>query len=120
MFSGIPIEKGAVISVVLLIFLFVNVIVLIAVFLDLMFGFTTKSFIKNTTPYLKIKNYDLLTPVFEDLKLQFNRNDVELMVSNSEQINAFAVGNFKKQYVIITKGLVSCYLMANKGNIKKF
>ncbi|GMO60675.1 MAG: hypothetical protein Ta2D_06260 [Rickettsiales bacterium] len=119
-FTGIPLATNSIISIVLLIFLFINVIVLLALIADLLFGFTTQSYIKSTTPYLKIKNYDLLTKGFEDLKLQFKTPNVELRVSNEDQINAFAVGCMQKKCIVITKGLVSAYLMNCKGNIGQF
>ncbi|MDR3289733.1 MAG: M56 family metallopeptidase [Rickettsiales bacterium] len=120
MFAGIPLEKKSIISIVLLIFLFINLMVVLALIFDLMCGFTTKAYIKNTIHYLKIKNYELLTKDFEELKLQFKMPKVELRVSNSEEINAFAVGSFHKKYIVITKGLVSTYLMANKGKLPVF
>jgi Zn-dependent protease with chaperone function len=118
--SGISIEDRSVISIVLLIFFLVNLIVLLSAFLDLLFGFTTKSYIRGTIPYLKLKNYDIMTPIFEEIKGQFNRQDVQLVISDSQENNAFAVGSFKRHYIVLTKGIVTTYLMEHRGNTKLF
>jgi Zn-dependent protease with chaperone function len=79
---------------------------------DLLFGFSTKSFLTNAQDYKKLKAYnEAFSEIFEDLKKRFNRPNVRLLIADSTQENAFAVGNMKHQYIIITKALISTYLM---------
>jgi Zn-dependent protease with chaperone function len=120
MLAGIKIDKDSIVSLILLIFLFINVLVIVIVVCDMLFGFTIKFYTKTTVPYLKVKNYNILTDAWEDLKLQYNKPTAELRVSDAQNINAYAVGNLKKQYVVITKGIVSAYLMENPGNLQEF
>ena len=83
--------------------------------IDFLFGLSTKHFLKGTKNYKDLKDYDIFDDVFNDIKLQFNKQNVKLLISNSEEVNAFAVGNLGKQYIVITKGLISAYLIQMKG-----
>ncbi|MDR0423343.1 MAG: M48 family metalloprotease [Rickettsiales bacterium] len=115
-YAGIPIENKSIITIISLIFLFVNGFTFVSIVFDFLFGWSTKHYIKSTTPYLKIKNYDFLTPVIEDIRLQFNKPDVQLMIEKTNTINAYAVGNLRKQYVVLTEGIIYKYLLENKDN----
>jgi len=82
---------------------------------DFLFGFSSRHFLKNTREYTKLKDYDILEGIFEDIKLQFNNHNVKLLISSSDEANAFAIGNMRKQYIVLTKGLITTYLIQMKG-----
>ena len=108
------IKSDSTLTVVLLMFLIVSCLMILLMLIDYLFGISTRHFLKNTKEYTKIKNYDVLEGVFEDIKLQFTKPNVKLLIEDSTESNAFAVGNMGKQYIVITKGLISTYLMELK------
>ena len=107
------IKSSSILTIVLLTFFIVSCLMIFIMFLDYLFGFSSRHYIKGTKEYTKIKNYDAMTDIFEDIKLYFNRPNVKLMILNSTDVNAFAIGNMKKQYVVLTTGLITQYLMEN-------
>lgn len=109
------IKSDSALTIVLLTFFIVSCVMVIIMLFDYLFGFSSKHFLKNTKDYTKLKNYDVLTGIFEDIKLQFNKPNVKLLISSSDEENAFAIGNMGKQYIVITKGLLTMYLMELKN-----
>jgi Zn-dependent protease with chaperone function len=115
-YVGVPIQNKSLITITSLIFLFVNTFTILSIFFDFVFGWSTKHYIKATVPYLSVKNYDFLTPIIDDLRLQFNKPEVQLMIEKSNEINAFAVGNLHKKYVVLTEGILYKYLLENRDS----
>ncbi len=109
------IKSDSTLTVVLMMFFVISVVMIIIMLFDFLFGFSSKHFLKDTKEYTKLKDYDILEGVFEDIKLQFNKHNVKLLISSSDDANAFAVGNMGKQYIVLTKGLITTYLMQMKG-----
>ena len=109
------IKSDSTLTVVLMMFFIMSIVMIIIILLDYLFGFSSKHFLKGTKEYTKLKDYDIFEETFEDIKLQFNKRNVKLLISSSDDANAFAVGNMGKQYIVLTKGLITTYLMQMKG-----
>lgn len=112
---GKYVKSNSVLTIVLLMFFIVSCLMLIIMVFDYIFGFSSRYFLKNTKDYKKLKDYDVLDIPFDDIKLRFNKPNVKLFISNSEIPNAFAIGNMGKQYIVITRGLISTYLLKMKN-----
>ena len=97
------IDTQSIVSIILFVFFLVSCLMNFIILLDFLFGFSH--------PYEKFKEYEILTNIFNEIKMVFNRPNVKLLISNSGKVNAFAVGNMKKQYVVLTQGLVNKYLL---------
>jgi len=108
------INSNSVTTLILLALFITSCITVLAIICDFLFGFSTRFFVKNTKEFHKIKNYDVMERVFDDVKLQFNQPNVKLLISNSSEVNAFAIGNMGKQYIVLTMGIVSQYLIGSK------
>lgn len=102
-------------TLILLMFFIVSCFMIIIMLFDFLFGLSTKHYVKTAKDYKKLKDYDILETPFEDVKSQFNKPKVKLLISSSEESNAYAIGNMGKQYIVITKGLISTYLLQMKG-----
>ncbi len=111
------VKSDSTLTIILLVFFIVSCIMIIVMLFDLLFGFSTKYFLRDTKEFTKIKNYQILNDIFEDVKLRFNKPNVRLMISNSSEVNAFAIGNLGKQYIVITNGLISEYLIQLKDRM---
>lgn len=104
---------------IFLILFFVSFFMLFYLFLDLLFGFAIKSSLKNCTPYNKIKDYDFLSKIFEEVKEKFAQNNVALYIKKSDEINAFAVASFGRKAIVLTSSLIDHYLEKSQ-NPKEF
>jgi len=111
--SILAIDSGAFakfkLAFLLLIFA-VSFLMLFFLFLDMLFGFSVRSSLKNCIPYEKIKDYDFLTDLFDQVKNKFGVRNVRLYIKKSDEVNAFAVSSFHKRRVVLTKGLINHYL----------
>jgi Zn-dependent protease with chaperone function len=97
-------------SFLFLLFL-VSFLMLIYLFLDFIFGFSIKSSLKGCTRYEKIKDYDFLSEIFDQIKNKFGEKNVKLYIKNSNEINAFAISSFNSKIIVLTRGLISHYLV---------
>ncbi len=102
----------------LIIFL-VSFFMLCYLVLDMLFGFAMRASLKNCTRYEKIKDYDFLSKIFEEVKEKFGEKNVKLYVKNSDEINAFAVASLGGKAIVLTSGLINHYL-TNSENPKEF
>lgn len=105
------IETESIIAIILLMLFLVSCVTNIIIIFDFIFGFSSRKFLKNTENCENLKDYLFLIYPFQEIKAKFNRNDVKLLISDSQDINAFAIGNMKKQYIVLTKGLITKYVM---------
>ena len=97
-------------AVMLLLFL-VSFLMLIYLALDFLFGFSYRASLKGCTRYEKIKDYEFLTELFNQVKSKFNEENVKLYVKNSDEVNAFAVSSVGGKAVVLTRGLINHYLV---------
>ena len=113
-FGSKYIETKSIITIVLLVFFIVSCLMVLVMFFDFLFGFSVKGVVKGMKEYNKVKNYDILEKIFSEIKEQFNNKNVKLLISDSTEENAYAVGNMSRQYIVLTKGLVNLYLLELK------
>lgn len=89
----------------------VSFLMLAYFFLDFLFGFSVRSSLKNCTRHEKLKDYDFLSDVFDQVKNKFDEKYVRLYVKNSDEINAFAVSSLGGKAIVLTRGLINHYLI---------
>ncbi len=93
------------------IFFVISFLMLFYLFLDFLFGFSVRSSLKNCKRFDKIKDYDFLSDIFDQVKTKFGEKNVRLYVKNSDEINAYAVSSFNKKAIVLTHGLIKHYLV---------
>ncbi len=96
-------------AVYLIIFL-VSFFMLFYLFLDMIFGFSMRMSLKNCTRFEKLKDYDFLSNIFEEVKEKFGEKNVKLYIKNSDEVNAFAVATFGRKAIILTTQMINHYL----------
>lgn len=79
--------------------------------LDFLFGFSVRASLKGCTRYEKIKDFDFLSGIFDQVKNKFSEKSVRLYIKNSDEINAFAVSSVGRKAIVLTRGLVNHYLV---------
>jgi len=92
-------------------FFLVSFLMLFYLFLDFLFGFSVRTSLKNCSRFEKIKDYDFLSDIFDQVKTRFGQKHVHLYIKNSDEINAFAVSSFNKRAIVLTQGLIKHYLV---------
>jgi Zn-dependent protease with chaperone function len=89
----------------------VSFLMLLYLVLDFLIGFSMRSSLKNCTRYEKIKDYDFLADLFDQVKNKFSQRSVKLYIKNSDEINAFAVSSMGSRAIVLTRGLINHYLV---------
>lgn len=92
-------------------FFLVSFLMLIYLFFDFLLGFSVRSSLKNCSRFEKIKDYDFLSDIFDQVKTRFGEKNVHLYIKNSDEINAYAVSSFNKKAIVLTHGLIKHYLV---------
>ncbi len=105
-------------AVFILLFL-VSFLMLIYFMLDFLFGFAMRASLKGCKRYEKIKDYDFLTKIFEEVKDKFGEKYVKLYIKQSDEINAFAVSSLGGKAIVLTSGIIDHYL-AESEDPKQF
>jgi Zn-dependent protease with chaperone function len=59
--------------------------------------------------YKKYKNLEFLDEIFDRIKQKYNFYNVELLIRESPEVNAYAVGSFRKNVIILTSGILDDY-----------
>ncbi len=88
----------------------VSFFMLFYMMLDFLFGLAMHSSLKGCKPYQKLKDYNFLDKIFSDVKYKFDEKNVKLYIKNSNEINAYAVGSIGRKAIVLTAGLINCYL----------
>lgn len=113
--NGIVTIAGNAFSAVKFTFFFlmflVSFLMLLYLFVDFLFGFSVRASLKNCTRYEKIKDYDFLTTIFDQVKNKFNEKSVKLYVKKTDEINAYAISSFGGKAIVLTSGLINHYLV---------
>lgn len=94
----------------------VSFLMLCYLFLDFIFGFSVNSALKGCKRYEKIKGYEFLQGIFEEVKFKFSCPSAKLYIKDSEEINAFAVGGMSKKAITLTSGLINHYAVNIEDN----
>lgn len=89
----------------------VSFFMIIYLFLDFIFGFSVRSSLKNCIRYEKLKDYDFLGNIFDQIKTKFNQKSVKLYIKNSEEINAYAISSVGSKAIVLTRGLLNHFLV---------
>lgn len=92
----------------------ISFLMIFYLFLDFIFGFSLRSSMKGCTKYEKIKEYEFLEALMEQIHKAFGRKDVRLYIDKSMEINAFAVGSLGKKIIVLTQGLITHTLNNSK------
>ncbi len=100
-----------IIFVSLLLAFLVSFFMLVYLLLDFIFGFSVRSSLKNCSRFEKIKDYDFLSDIFDQVKNKFGERGVHLYIKNSDEVNAYAVSSFGKKAIVLTHGLIKHYLV---------
>jgi Zn-dependent protease with chaperone function len=86
-----------------------SVLMLLFLLFDFCFSSSVRYYTKKSTRYDKKEKYKIFEVPFSDVKNRFNRQDVELYINKSNEINAFAVGSLRKNIIVLTTGLINHY-----------
>ncbi len=92
-------------------FFVISFLMLFYLFLDFLLGFSVRSSLKDCKRFDKIKDYDFLSDIFDQVKTKFGEKNVRLYIKNSDEINAYAVSSFNKKAIVLTHGLIKHYLV---------
>ena len=92
---------------------------IVYIIFDFIFSISAKSSIKNCKDYQKIKDYRFLSDIFKEVQNKFNKKNVKLLIKNSNEINAYAIGGMRQDYIILTHGIINHFL-AKSRNINDF
>ncbi len=92
----------------------VSFLMLVYFMLDFIFGFAMRSSLKGCQRYEKIKDYDFLSKIFEEVKSKFGERSVKLYIKESDEINAFAISSLGGKAMVLTSGIVNHYLAESK------
>lgn len=98
--------KIAVFSIIFVI----SFLMMIYLFLDFIFGFSARSLLKNCKRFDKVKGYEFLDEIFEQLKFKFSCPNLKLYIEDSDEINAYAIGSMGRKNIVLTTGLLHHYL----------
>ncbi|MBM3579702.1 MAG: hypothetical protein FJX34_02890 [Alphaproteobacteria bacterium] len=92
----------------------VSFLMVVYLLFDFLFGFSVRSSLKNCTRYEKVKDYDFLTDLFNQVKSKFGEKNVKLYIKNSDEINAYAISSLGNRAVVLTRGIIEHYLVSCK------
>ena len=86
---------------------------LLYLFLDLVFGFTILGMTKKCKSIsFYEKKYDFMTIIrkdFEELQKKFKSRNIKLLISKTDEVNAYAIGAVRKKIVVLTLGIIAEY-----------
>ena len=86
--------------------LFMFIFTVAYLYLDLFFGFTVKGIIKDCIDINTLENFSIHKKLFEEALKEFNMSDVKFLLQESNEVNAYAISTLRKEYVIITSGML--------------
>jgi Zn-dependent protease with chaperone function len=91
----------------------VSFLMMIYFVFDFLFGFSVRISLKNCTRYEKVKDYDFLTDLFNQVKSKFGEKNVRLYIKNTDEINAYAISSLGSKVIVLTRGLIDHYLSSS-------
>lgn len=87
--------------------IFMFILTIIYLFIDLFFGFTVKSVIKDCKDISNLEGFSLHKELFEETLNEFDMSDVKFLLQESEEVNAYAVSTLRRKYVIVTTAMLN-------------
>ena len=87
--------------------IFMFILTILYLFLDLFFGFTVNSVIKDCKDISTLEEFSIHKKLFEETLNEFDMDDVKFLLQESEVINAYAVLTLRKKYVVVTTAMLN-------------
>lgn len=88
--------------------------------LDLLFGISISGMTKgHKQPKQLAKQFPILNKIeedYNDLQKQFRIPNTRLLIARSSVVNAYAIGSFRKNVVVLTMGLIAQYKKESEGS----
>ena len=106
--------------IILLSVAFITVIMLFLMLLNYLFSFSVNRYTANCKKYHTTKEFLIFDNIFKELKSKFNNQKVELYISPSKEVNAYAIGSFRKNAIVITEGIINSFLKQTAGDQEAF
>lgn len=91
-------------------------LMLLFLLFDFCFSSSVRFYKKRSIKYDKNNNYKIFERIFDNIKKKFNKKNVQLYISNSNEVNAFAVGSLRQNIIVLTTGLIDSYSSRIKNN----
>ncbi len=102
--------RQVLIDITVLSFVLFSFLIILYLFFDLIFGISIFGLTKNCKRANKyLKKYDFVAEIinnFKELQKKFKQRNIKLLISKSDQVNAYAVGSMRRRVVVITLGLI--------------
>ena len=89
----------------------VSFLMLVYLVLDFLFGFSVRASLKGCSRHEKLKEYDFLTGIFDQVKTKFAEKNVKLYIKDSDEVNAYAISSIGSKAMVLTRGIVNHYLV---------
>lgn len=88
--------------------LFMFMLTIIYLYLDLFFGFTVKSIIKDCVDINSLDAEDVAIhkELFEEVLKEFDMDNVNFLFQVNDEVNAYAISTLRKKYIIVTTGMI--------------
>jgi len=102
-----------VVSLPILLFIFVSLLCCYFV-VDYIFGLSLLKLLKNCKRYDKLKEYDFLTSILQQVKEKFNQPNLHIFIKDSSAIAINSFANLHNKVIIINKGLIDNYMLSCK------
>lgn len=97
----------------------ISLVMILYLILDFIFGFSVYSSMKGCKNYKRLKEYQFLAQIFEQVKEKFGKNGVKLYIKDSGEVNAFAIGCMGRKAMVLTTGLIQ-HTLNNSDDKKEF
>jgi Zn-dependent protease with chaperone function len=94
----------------------ISFLMLFYLLLDFLFGFSVSYSLKGCKRYEKIKDYDFLTGIFDQVKDKFDERNVRLYIKVSNEINAFAISSLGRKAMVLTSGLINSFSQQSRDS----
>jgi Zn-dependent protease with chaperone function len=83
------------------------IMTIIYLFLDLFFGFTVATLVKDCKDISTLEEFSLHKKLFDETLNEFDMDDVKFLLQESQEVNAFAVLTLRKKYVVVTTAMLN-------------
>lgn len=96
-----------------------SALMLLFLFFDFCFSSSVRYYAKRGILSTKKDEYNDISEAFEKIKSKFNKQNVQLYITKSEEVNAYAVGSLRRNIVVVTTSLLNMY-RSNTETKKEF
>ncbi len=103
-------------ALVLAAIFFVSLLLSLYLMYDLFFGWSVAGFRKLAREYSFYAHYSWIDPIFEHAKEMFDIQRVDLLIQETDVVNAFAVGSIGKKRIVLTTGLINRIQQKSKND----